>query len=191
MEEKKMKKKLSLVLVLMAVIGGIVFGQTAGDYVRRGMDFVNQREFDKAIQEFTRVIQLEPNNVQAYAWRGIAYRDKDNPDLDRAIADLTQALRLSPSKSIEESLAMAYNKRALVYFNNENFDKAIADYTEAIRLDPENRVTNEIKYNNRGLAYYYKGDLARAIADLEMAVRINPNNTTVRNNLEALRSVRR
>jgi len=190
MEKKKMEKKFIMVLVFMAVIGGTVFGQTAADSFNRGMTFMDQREFDKAIQEFTNVIRLEPNNWMAYSARGLAYRDKNNPDLDRAIADLTQALRLSPSKSNEESLAIAYDKRALVYFNNENFE-AIADYTEAIRLDPENKVTNEIKYNNRGLAYYYKGDLARAIADLEMAVRINPNNTTVRNNLEQLRSLRK
>jgi len=186
-----MTKRMVPVLILLAVCGGMMFGQTVDDYGERGVTFMDQGKYDKAIQEFTRVIQLDPNIWQAYLYRGIAYCFKDNPDRDRGIADLTQALRLSPSnKAIEENLAMAYYDRGLFYFNNKNYDKTIADFTEAIRLDPEHEVTDEGKYNGRGLAYYFKGNLDRAIADFETALKINPNNTSAKDNLEGARKVR-
>ena len=52
-------------------------------------------------------------------------------DLDKAIADCAEAIRLNPR------MAEAYNRRGSVYEKKGDLDKAIADYTEAIRLDPK------------------------------------------------------
>jgi tetratricopeptide (TPR) repeat protein len=63
----------------------------------------------------------------AYSNRGHAYTDKG--DYDRAIADLSNAIRLNPTD------AWSYNYRGVAYYSKNNYDKAIADYTEAIRLN--------------------------------------------------------
>jgi tetratricopeptide (TPR) repeat protein len=85
-------------------------------------------------------------------------------DSDRAIADFTQAIQLSPKYT------QAYNNRGVAYFERGDIDRAIADYTQAIELDPK----FALAYNNRSNAYGVKGDIDRAIADFAQAAKLNP-----------------
>jgi len=94
---------------------------------------------------------------------GTAYYGKG--DYDRAIADLTQAIRLDPN------YALAYGVRADAYYGKGDYDRAIADYTQAMRLDPN----DVIAYFSRGIVYKEKGDYDRAIADFTQAIRLSPN----------------
>jgi tetratricopeptide (TPR) repeat protein len=89
-----------------------------------------------------------------YNNRAAAYHEKG--DLDRAIADLNEAIRLDPK------LAMPFNNRGAAYNEQGDNDRAIADYNEAIRIDPKLAMA----FSNRGNAYSDKGDNGRAIADL-------------------------
>jgi tetratricopeptide (TPR) repeat protein len=84
--------------------------------------------------------------------RGIAWRAKG--ELDRAIADYDQALRLDAKDE------HAYVNRGAAWSDKGDLDRAIADYTEAIRLNPE----DADPYVNRGVAWKAKGELDRAIA---------------------------
>jgi tetratricopeptide (TPR) repeat protein len=56
--------------------------------------YFKQREYDKAIPDFDKVIALTPNSAKAYAGRGMCY--SRNNRFKAAITDLTQALRLNP-----------------------------------------------------------------------------------------------
>lgn len=95
--------------------------------------------------------------------RGTNWRAKG--ELDRAFADLDEAIRLDPNYSI------AYYNRGLVWRDKGDLDRAIADYTEAIRLNPK----YAIAYNNRGTVWRDKGDRDRAIADFDEAIRLAPD----------------
>jgi tetratricopeptide (TPR) repeat protein len=129
-----------------------------------------QQAYDKAIEDYTQAIRLDPNSSIAYRERGKAYSDKG--DQDKAIADYTQAIRLDPN------YALAYNGRGAAYNNKRDYDRAIADYTQAIRLNP-----NFIyAYDNRGNAYSNKEDYDRAIADYTQAIRLDPNFALAYNN---------
>jgi tetratricopeptide (TPR) repeat protein len=89
-------------------------------------------------------------------------------DLDRAIADYDQAIRIDPKNT------RAYSVRGVAWAAKGDLDRAIADYYQAIRLDPKN--TNV--YDNRGIAWAAKGDLDRAIADYDQAIRLDPKNSS-------------
>ena len=113
------------------------------------------------------------NGARAYRVRGDAYLQKG--DLDEAIADYTEAIRLDPND------AGAYRNRGVAYWVKGDLDKAekaIADWTEAIRLNPD----DTIAYLCRGDAYKEKGDLDKAIADFSDALRLDPKNTAARSN---------
>jgi tetratricopeptide (TPR) repeat protein len=127
-------------------------------------------------------------------------------DLDRAIADYTQAIRLDPNLAvayilrgnaysekgnidqdiadctqairIDPNLTVAYYSRGNGYLLKRDYNRAIADYTQAIHLDPN--FANV--YSTRGYAYYNKGDYDRAIADFTQAILLNPNDAVVYNN---------
>ena len=84
----------------------------------------------QAIAACTEAIKRDPKSAQAYSDRGYAYFY--GGDTDRAIADLTEAIRLSPVP-----LAWLYGSRAGVYAQQGRYALAIVDYNEALRLDPQ------------------------------------------------------
>jgi lipoprotein NlpI len=98
-----------------------------------------------------------------YYNRGLAYH-RGRGDLDHAIADYDEAIRLNPSG------AMYYNNRAIAYRAKGELDRAIADYDHAILLDPKHANA----YLNRGNIHVEKGELDIAIADYSAAIRIDP-----------------
>jgi len=99
----------------------------------------------------------------AYNHRGDAYLNKR--ELDRAIADYDQAIRLNPN------FAMAFHNRGIAYYFQKDFDRAIADYDQAIQLN-----ANDVHaYKNRGLAKQAKGDSAGSDSDIARAKQLSPS----------------
>jgi tetratricopeptide (TPR) repeat protein len=100
---------------------------------RADWDACKGNDPDHSIAACTRIIQgrgeTAKNSAIARRYRGLAYQRKD--DLDRAIADYGEAIRLDPE------YAEAYYGRGLTYRNKGDLERAIADYSEAIRLDPK------------------------------------------------------
>jgi len=80
-------------------------------------------------------------------------------ELDRAIADWTEAIRLKPDYT------EAYYNRGVAYNAKGELDLVIENYTMAITLNPN----WAYPWHNRGLAYYARGELDRAIDDYTMA----------------------
>lgn len=91
--------------------------------------------------------------------------DANTGNYDRAIATLSEAIRLNPSG------ALAFYSRGMVYGKKGDYDRAIADYDEAIRFD----ASDSLAFINRGLAYERKGENDLAIADYNEAIRLDPN----------------
>ena len=212
---------LSLFLVLSVFAPQVANAQQMAEAaIDRGIEFFDQGDPERAIEEYTEAIRLEPNNSWAYYFRGWSYGSTDRFDL--AIADFDQVIRLEPNFSA------AYYYRGLIHFNKglntdnkkSEYDLAIADFDQALRLNPNDSETYSTRgtlysimgeydlaiadadqairlepndaesYNIRGLAYRDKGDLDVAIADFEAALRIDPNLDYVRNNLDHARQQR-
>jgi len=64
-------------------------------YYNRGVSYGKKGEYDRAIADFTKALEINPRLAQAYYNRGVAYERKG--EYDQAIADYTNALELSPS----------------------------------------------------------------------------------------------
>lgn len=132
-------------------------------YRERGNVYLDEKEYDKAIADYTEAISQNPNDPDAFYDRGLAYLDKG--DFDNSIKDST----ISIDKKRE---ADAYNNRGYAYFNKGENKLAEADYNEAINLDP----TYVTVYFNRGLLYDKKGDYDKAIKDYSTIIdKIKPD----------------
>ena len=59
------------------------------------MEYLDYNEPDQAIQAFTEALKLNPRNVHAYFARGCAWAERG--DLEKAIADYNEAIRLDPN----------------------------------------------------------------------------------------------
>lgn len=129
----------------------------------RGNAYYYKGQYDRAIEDYNKAIELNPNYTYAYYNRGLAYYQKVQYDL--AIENYNKAIYLDPND------AHAYNNRGNVYYHKLQYDRAIEDYNEAIKLDPNYTYA----YNNRGNVYYTKGQYDRAIEDCSKVVQFGPN----------------
>jgi len=127
-------------------------------------DCAQDKDYDLRIRACSDIIGRYGRAAWAYVNRGIAYSDKG--DQDRAIADFTMAIWITP-REVE-----AYNSRGLAHDRKGDCDLAIADFNRAMEISPG----NPAHYNNRGVAYQCKQDYNQAFADYNRALAINPRN---------------
>ena len=107
------------ILALLLVISCLMAcsGRNEGDpkdaqaYLDRGNSHLQKGNWDQAIADFSRALELAPKSDDAYFGRGRAYAFKR--DLDRALADYSQALELNPK------LAEAYDNRGNIYLQKK------------------------------------------------------------------------
>lgn len=118
-------------------------------------------DWEGAIADFTKAIDIKPNFAVAYNARGAA--KEGNRDWEGAIADYTRALELQPAFNV------AYNNRGIAKRAKGDLDGAIGDSTKAIELQPTHAA-----YFSRGNAKSDKGDLDGAIADYTHAIELHP-----------------
>lgn len=87
---------------------------------------------DRAILDFSKVLELNPKFMVAYVMlASISSRKKE---YDQAIKILDQAIEIDPK------FTNAYTNRGFAYLQQNNFDKAFNDYDKVIELEPKNDV---------------------------------------------------
>lgn len=92
---------------------------SATEYNRRGSEYNSQGQYDLAIADLNKAIEMDPKYAAAHNNRGYAYLKQNKYDL--AIADLNKAIELDPKAAI------AYNNRARSYYGKGQKDLAIKD----------------------------------------------------------------
>ena len=115
-----------------------------------------------AVVACTSVIESDPGNDGAFVNRGIAFRRLG--DIDRAIKDYDEAIRLNPRA------ADAYNNRGNAFRALDDLGRAGRDYDEAIRLNPHYAQA----FNNRGIIFLELGEIDRAMQDFDKAIAEDP-----------------
>src|SRR5262245_36990654 len=136
-----------------------------------------QEESDSQIKACTAVID-SPKTAQAdraiaLNHRGAAWLVKGNlivlgdprREFERAIADLTETIRLDPK------FRDAYLNRGYVWYSARDWKRAIADYTAAIKIDPDHARSYALRLE----LYRGQGDYALAISDVTQLIRLDPN----------------
>jgi tetratricopeptide (TPR) repeat protein len=141
---------------------------------------MDKRDYSKAVEDYTRLLELEPRNCSARHNRALCYEQLRQPD--KALADYTRILegdtdfsRLVDGK--EKQMALDYHYRGRVYqWNRKDYAKAVADYTEALRLDPDiaKAEAGGRIVLRRGQAYQALKQDAKAQADYERYQEIDP-----------------
>ena len=86
-------------------------------------------QYDNAIADFNKNIELKPDSTDGYNSRGNAYEDKDQ--YERAIQDYNQAIH------IDSKYSLAYYNRGLAYNHLGDFDLAIEDFSQYIAKVPD------------------------------------------------------
>jgi tetratricopeptide (TPR) repeat protein len=181
-------------------------------YLGRGVLLATRkRAYNRAIEDFDKVLVLQPDNVDALIARGNAYSQIG--DNGRALADLDRAIQLAPenpqayvvrglanNRRVRKQLAMqdyeaalkiaprypqALANRAALLSEEGRYDQAIADLDDSLKADPDNPVA----YYNRGYAHFARHEYEKALADYDAAIKLEPDMGRAYNNRCLVRAI--
>lgn len=145
--------------------------QTFADFFRRAGKHLAEDETLKfnqcAFDAVSEAIRLDSQKSCAFALRGLLRqaqaKETNSTDLQSALADFNEAVRLSPQE------AVLYQMRSSVYAPNES-EKALQDLSKAIEILPD---VGDF-YARRGNWYFQREDLPNALNDYSKAIKLNP-----------------
>nr|BAN20786.1 protein phosphatase-5 [Riptortus pedestris] len=111
---------------------------TADEYKEKANAFFKEQQYDKAIEYYSKAIELDPKNAIYYSNRSFAYLKTEA--FGFALADATKAVEL------QKSYTKAYYRRATAYMALGKFKLALRDY-EAVHKACPNDKDARLKYN--------------------------------------------
>ncbi len=171
-------------------------------YLYRGISYNRLGNSVKAFNDLTKILDQEPNNVQALDERAIAgFQLGKN---ESVVNDYTQLFALAPAMAGESPSRLlnlgaaymalgkssqaleqfdkciatfghegsAYVERAICYEHLGKLEQALADYNAAIKLSPD-YVKALVK---RGRCYQLANDYVNDVVDFEHVLKIQPKN---------------
>lgn len=103
-------------------------------YFYRGAAYDAMEEYDEAMLDYTKSIQLDNRMTDAYYNRAkiiLSRKDIKNPDIKKAINDLEKALELD-NKFVDAMFAMAAAQKKL-----ENYHKALEYLEKLLKIEPD------------------------------------------------------
>lgn len=131
-------------------------------YNNRGMFRQSQGDTGKAIEDFTRAIELDESFYTAMTNRGYALLGSGN--VAAAEADFSSSLAANPNQD------HVYSLRGASRLAQGKIDAASSDFTRLIERSPK----NPIGWSDLGFAKYFAGDYQGALRAFDQAATINP-----------------
>ena len=98
----------------------------AYSYYNRGVDHLLSGDYQKAIVDFTKAIEINPKYAKAYNNRGVARGFLE--DYQGAIVDFTKAIE------INLKYVTAYYNRGIAHYQLKDYQRAITDLQKAAKL---------------------------------------------------------
>ena len=127
--------------------------------------FMENEQYDKALDDYRKAVDLDPDNLSAL--KGIGYIYDLRGNLTKAQIFYDRILDINPFHAIA-----ANNLAFILAEKNENLDKAMKLAVLARRKRPKDpNVLDTI-----GWVYYKKGSFRTAVSELKESLNINPNN---------------
>jgi tetratricopeptide (TPR) repeat protein len=136
-----------------------------------GEMWLRRSRFGRALEAFTELVQLRPQDAQGYLNRGLAQEAQG--ELEQAAADYSTAIGLQPDGGA------CYLLRARVRHRQGRTDDALMDLSEHLQLHP----IDAMAYLFRSRLRKERKELAAALEDLNAAHRAVPDDPQVCNNL--------
>jgi len=168
-----------------------------------GMSYFSQGEYDKAIIEFEKSIELDPDHAESYYYLGLCYVQKgiiqyNNKNISAYISLFRKAYKISNQtiplyeQIIKDNpedlnsylkLGYIYETRSMVPFINE-YNEALEYYLKALDIGTSSSSSGNIGINiylniRIGRIYFKKKKYSQTIEYLERAEKLSPHNVKV------------
>jgi len=124
-------------------------------------------ETDTLIVQYTRALEVNPNDIDTYIILAGLHLDRGRPtDTDLAIKYSSQALEISNNNPL------ALYSRSLAYNEKRDNQNALKDLNELLRITPQSQ---KGVYYMMGMIYYRENNYNQAIESFERVKTIDPN----------------
>ncbi len=170
----------------------IEMGGSAKDYVGRGAAEYHLGDYDKAMQDETKALQMDPDIENVYYWRAqikeamgdfkgaiddhmLSMDKAENKGMDYEglasdednLGNLDKALEyINVAIAADTSLKNAYNWRGRIKQEMKDYTGSMNDYTMSLKI-----AANKGKdYEGRAVDEYYLKDYSSALADINLAI---------------------
>jgi len=167
-------KRFTVLLVVLIVFTSFANGQSAKSFFKAGDKFFEVNQYEDAIQQYTKAIEIDPEYVKAYVTRAAVYEKQEMfveaaEDYERALVFMTkdEVIHFSAGKAYYKSGELgkalaklseairrksnyleAYQVRVEVYMGLSRYDAALEDCKKALKIKE-----NEINFYNIGQVY--------------------------------------
>jgi len=128
----------------------------------RGNAYNYKGQFELAIADFNRGLEIQPNYKNFYNNRAQSYYLLDS--LELALKDLDKAIKLDPG------YLDAYRNKGQVLYSMEDYDYAVRVYSRVISMAPY----RALLYLSRAEAYLKLDKSEEALADFQKAADVHP-----------------
>ncbi|MDD3875761.1 MAG: tetratricopeptide repeat protein [Bacteroidales bacterium] len=136
-----------LIIWLFLLIPQFFYAQSADGYYRMGLFKYNIRDFDAALSNFSKAVEISPNYEKAYEKLGLLkYRLED---YNGAINDFTIAVGYFPDD------ANSFYFRGMAKIQIKNYTGAIEDFNKVLEIYPNNELAlSKLGYVNYLIEMY-------------------------------------
>jgi len=119
---------LSILILICYTTLPINAQNSAEEYFNSGIEKANSGDYEGAIKEFDKAVEINPKFAEAYYNRGVAKGELG--DYRGGIEDYNKAIEINPR------YAKAYYNRGVLKGNLGNYRGEIEDYNKAIEINP-------------------------------------------------------
>jgi len=130
--------------------------ELAVSYQKRG-------EKAKAMEEYKKVIEIDPLNVEAHNNLGVIYKDMGK--LNQAVKEFQTVLSMNPRQE------KAHNNLGIIFYLQGNLQKAIQEFRRVLAVNAKNKEA----YINLGVIYKRQNRTGKARRMLKNALSIDPH----------------
>ena len=141
----------------------------AAAYNGRGKAYRVRGNYEQALSDYNKAIELDPAFFKAYHNRAKIYFDQQKYDL--AIEDYTIVLQYDPR------FYEAVSNLGAIYASQQKNDLALEMLNKALDIKPGH--LNTIR--NRGMLYEQMGEFEKALADFDIYLKERPGNDGIHN----------
>ena len=152
-----------LVSVLLAIfLVTLAYAQTEKALFESGVAQMKANKYQEAIETFTRLIGMVPDNPDVYKNRGVAHMKLNQ--YDEAIADFEK------TKEIKPDLKGLYSNLGVAWYYKGEYVQAVKNYNMEIALTPDNYYA----YFNRAICRAELQEYDLSLKDVETALGFSP-----------------
>lgn len=178
---------LALLFLFILQIHGCASMRATQNFIN-GENYMEERQYDQAISEYSKAIDIDPELADAYKGRSIAYMKSSK--FENALKDIDKACQLKPSNP--EVLYF----HGLINMSFGHYETALSDFTKCIEIvdTSPTRIlkkgksrkgtyyysthvfTTPLPYYDRSYIHFMRKEYDKALSDINNAIRRNHPN---------------